>query len=190
MTYDSHDRAHTFIIAEAGVNHNGDIDLAKRLIDAASAAGADAVKFQTFKAATLVTATARKAEYQVANTNDDGAQLDMLRALDEHNRMRSSSGKVPIHIGIGINTGPVIAGAIGSSQTLQYTVIGDAVNTAARLCGVAQAGEVIISGSTRGPIEAHVIAETREPVTVKGKSQPLPIWRVTGIHEHAPPREA
>ena len=66
----------------------------------------------------------------------------------------------------------------------------DAVNTAARLCGVAQAGEVIISGSTRGPIEAHVIAETREPVTVKGKSQPLPIWRVTGIHEHAPPREA
>ena len=112
----------------------------------------------------------------------------MLRALDEHNRMRTAEGKVDIQIGIGINTGPVIAGAIGSSQTLQYTVIGDAVNTAARLCGVAKAGEVIVSGSTMAPLQQHAIAETREPVTVKGKSQPLPIWRVTGMHEHAPPR--
>ena len=115
--------------------------------------------------------------------------LDMLRALDEHNRMRAAAGKVDIQIGIGINTGPVIAGAIGSSQTLQYTVIGDAVNTAARLCGVAQAGEVIVSGSTIAPLQDHAIAEAKAPVTVKGKSQPLPIWRVTGMHEHAPPRQ-
>lgn len=115
--------------------------------------------------------------------------LDMLRALDEHNRMRAAQGKVDIQIGIGINTGLVIAGAIGSSQTLQYTVIGDAVNTAARLCGVAQAGEVIVSESTFAPLQDHAIAEARAPVTVKGKSQPLPIWRVTGMHEHAPPRQ-
>ena len=53
-----------FIIAEAGVNHNGSIDLAKKLIDVASNAGADAVKFQTFKAKDLVSKNAQKAEYQ------------------------------------------------------------------------------------------------------------------------------
>jgi len=114
--------------------------------------------------------------------------LDMLRALEEHNRMRAAEGKVDIQIGIGINTGLVIAGAIGSSRTLQYTVIGDAVNTAARLCGVAKAGEVIVSGSTMAPLENHAIAEKRAPVMVKGKAQPLPIWHVTGMHEHAPQR--
>lgn len=53
-----------FIIAEGGVNHNGNVDIAKRLIDAAVAAGADAVKFQTFHAESVVTCTAEKAEYQ------------------------------------------------------------------------------------------------------------------------------
>ena len=57
----------TFIIAEAGVNHNGSIDLAKKLIDVASSAGVDAVKFQTFKADKLVSKDAQKAEYQKAN---------------------------------------------------------------------------------------------------------------------------
>jgi N-acetylneuraminate synthase/N,N'-diacetyllegionaminate synthase len=71
-----------FIIAEAGVNHNGDPDLAMRLVDAAAAAGADAVKFQTFRAAALSSATARQADYQVRNTGSDGSQLDMLRRLE------------------------------------------------------------------------------------------------------------
>ena len=57
-----------FIIAEAGVNHNGSIDLAKKLIDVASASGADAVKFQTFKADNLTTKKAQKAIYQKKNT--------------------------------------------------------------------------------------------------------------------------
>ena len=55
----------TFIIAEAGVNHNGDVAIAKKLVDAAVEAGADAVKFQTFKAGKIVTATAAKATYQI-----------------------------------------------------------------------------------------------------------------------------
>ena len=58
-----------FIIAEAGVNHNGDIALAKRLIDEGAKAGVDAVKFQTFKAETLVSKSAKKAEYQKNTTN-------------------------------------------------------------------------------------------------------------------------
>ena len=113
--------------------------------------------------------------------------LDMLRALDEFNRIRSSSGKEPVFIGIGLNTGPVIAGAIGSSQTLQYTVIGDAVNTAARLCGVAKSNEVIVSQTTYAACHPYAIVEQREPVNVKGKSQALQIYNVTGIHESVPP---
>jgi N,N'-diacetyllegionaminate synthase len=70
-----------FVIAEAGVNHNGDPALAVALVDAAADSGADAVKFQTFSADAIVTADARKADYQVANTGG-GSQRDMLRALE------------------------------------------------------------------------------------------------------------
>ncbi|MDD2384944.1 MAG: N-acetylneuraminate synthase [Sulfurospirillaceae bacterium] len=71
-----------FIIAEAGVNHNGDIELAKRLIDVASQAGADAVKFQTFKAEKLVSKNAQKADYQKQTTNNSESQFDMIKKLE------------------------------------------------------------------------------------------------------------
>ena len=71
-----------FIIAEAGVNHNGSIDLAKKLIDVASASGADAVKFQTFKADNLVTKNAKKAIYQKDTTNIKESQFNMLKKLE------------------------------------------------------------------------------------------------------------
>lgn len=72
---------HTIIIAEAGVNHNGSMELAKRLIDAAAEAGVDYVKFQTFKAANLVTKDAKQAEYQQRNAQDD-SQYAMLKKLE------------------------------------------------------------------------------------------------------------
>ncbi len=71
-----------FIIAEAGVNHNGSMDLARRLIDVAATSGADAVKFQTFKSEAVISRAAKKAEYQVTNTGSDESQLDMVRKLE------------------------------------------------------------------------------------------------------------
>ncbi len=74
---------HTIIIAEAGVNHNGDINLAKQLIDAAATAGADYVKFQTFKADKIVSKDAKKAEYQINNLGgNDDTQYGMLKKLE------------------------------------------------------------------------------------------------------------
>lgn len=75
-----------FIIAEAGVNHNGDLGLAKKLVEAAAEAGADAVKFQTFKAEAIVTASAPKANYQKDTTSAAESQYEMLKRLElSHN---------------------------------------------------------------------------------------------------------
>lgn len=72
---------HVTIIAEAGVNHNGDLSLAKKMVDAAKSAGADYIKFQTFQPEKLVSKFAGKAEYQKKNTGEDETQLQMLRKL-------------------------------------------------------------------------------------------------------------
>jgi N-acetylneuraminate synthase/N,N'-diacetyllegionaminate synthase len=74
--------ARCFVIAEAGVNHNGDVDAARRLVDAAADAGADAVKFQTFRAEGVAAARAPKAVYQLETTAAAESQLEMLRRLE------------------------------------------------------------------------------------------------------------
>jgi N-acetylneuraminate synthase len=80
----------TFIIAEAGVNHNGSLDSAVALIDVAATAGADAVKFQTFRSEAVISRAARKAQYQITNTGNEDSQLEMVRALElttDHHRV-------------------------------------------------------------------------------------------------------
>ena len=72
----------TYIIAEAGVNHNGDMELAKKLIDIAVEAKADAVKFQTFKTENVISTKAPKAEYQIQNTGEEESQFEMVKKLE------------------------------------------------------------------------------------------------------------
>jgi adenylate cyclase len=107
--------------------------------------------------------------------------LEMQRALAEFNRTRLASNNEPIRVGIGINTGMVVTGAIGSSKALQYTAIGDAMNTAARLQSVAKSGEIIISEGTLERVKGSCETIALPPVEVKGKRDKLRIFNVIGI---------
>ncbi|HEY5922717.1 MAG TPA: adenylate/guanylate cyclase domain-containing protein [Kofleriaceae bacterium] len=107
--------------------------------------------------------------------------IAMLQGLEEFNRTRAAENQAAIRIGIGINTGNVITGTIGSTRALQYTAIGDAMNVASRLVNVAGSGEIIISESTYRQVAGRVEAAQLPPVKVKGKAEELKVYRVTGL---------
>lgn len=109
--------------------------------------------------------------------------LAMLKALDEFNHTRKSENLSEIRIGIGINTGNVITGSIGSTRALQYTAIGDAMNVASRLVNVAKSGEIIISEDTYRKIGPRVDAIALPKIKVKGKADELSVYRVLGLRD-------
>jgi len=113
--------------------------------------------------------------------------VSMLEGLEEFNRTRAAENLPAIRIGIGINTGNVITGSIGSTRALQYTAIGDAMNVASRLVNLAGAGEVIISESTYRYVAERVDAVALPPVKVKGKAEELKVYRVTGLRKAGVP---
>ena len=82
---------------------------------------------------------------------------------------------------MGINTGEVVMGNLGASSRMNYTVIGDNVNVAARLYNVAKAGEIVISETTYAECADVVEVEALDPVTVKGKSRPIAAYNVKGL---------
>ena len=106
------------------------------------------------------------------------AAIDMQSVLGELNTKWTAQGRQPVNIGIGINFGEVFAGNIGSERRLEYTVIGDAVNTASRLCSKAGPGEILISEPFYKALKKPPKVEALEPLQLKGKAQAVPVYRV------------
>jgi adenylate cyclase len=104
--------------------------------------------------------------------------LDQLDILEKMNAKWKEQGRPPVAIGIGINFGEVFAGNIGSDRRLEYTVIGDAVNTASRLCSSAGLNEILISEPFYKALKNPPKVEALEPIQVKGKAKKVPVYRV------------
>ena len=107
------------------------------------------------------------------------AAMEMMTALDELNARWRAAGRQELAIGIGLNFGEAFAGNIGSERRLEFTVIGDTVNTASRLCSAADAGEILLSDDFRRALREPPPLDERTPIELKGKSQRIPLYCVT-----------
>jgi adenylate cyclase len=106
------------------------------------------------------------------------AAMEMQQVLAELNAKWEQDGRQHVNIGIGINFGEVFAGNIGSQQRLEYTVIGDAVNVASRLCSKAGPGDILVSEPFMRELKRPPKAEALESLELKGKAQRVPVYRV------------
>lgn len=126
------------------------------------------------------------AVFSAPNPTPDDALKAVRAALEQQELIEAMSqrwrdqGKPPLAVGMGINTGYVVMGNLGSQKRMNYTVIGDDVNIAARLYNVAKGGEIIISESTYDEVKDDFEFRELEPVSVKGKSAPLRTFSVLG----------
>jgi adenylate cyclase len=116
------------------------------------------------------------------STRDDAdraleAALDMLQAVDRLNARWRSEGRPEIKVGIGLSHGEAFAGYLGSERRLEYTVIGDTVNTGSRLCAWAEGGEILVSQSMCDAFTRdHALGE-RAPLSLRGKAAPVSVYR-------------
>ncbi|HEX5759542.1 MAG TPA: adenylate/guanylate cyclase domain-containing protein [Thermoanaerobaculia bacterium] len=106
------------------------------------------------------------------------AAAAMQREVERLNAAWAERGRPRLEVGIGLSAGDVFAGNIGSERRLEYTVLGDAVNTASHLCAQAGGGEVLISEPLRAALAAPPAVEPLPPMQLKGKSQAVPVYRV------------
>ena len=104
--------------------------------------------------------------------------LEQMEVLGKFNRRRVEGGNPPLAVGMGLHTGPLIAGYVGSSKAMSYTVIGDTANTSARLCGIALAGQIIVSEYTLARLGPRFEVEELPPAHLKGKEKPLRIFNI------------
>jgi adenylate cyclase len=118
-----------------------------------------------------------------ASHADDAARcircaIEQMEVLDALNVHRASLGEAPLAMGIGIHTGSLISGYVGSSKSLSYTVIGDTVNVSARLCGIAAGGQILVSEATAQALGGQFALAPLPDATLKGKEKPLRIFEV------------
>ncbi|HEX4340546.1 MAG TPA: adenylate/guanylate cyclase domain-containing protein [Polyangiaceae bacterium] len=104
--------------------------------------------------------------------------IEQMEGLERMNREQLVHGREPLAIGIGIHTGPLVAGYIGSSKALSYTVIGDTANTSARLCGVASAGQIIVSEPTLSRLGNRFEYTELPAAHLKGKEKPFKMFQI------------
>jgi adenylate cyclase len=107
--------------------------------------------------------------------------LDMQSGIAELNERRAALGKEPIRIGIGVNLGEVVAGTVGTEDRMEYTVIGDSVNLAARLESNAKPGRILISGHTYERVKEHVKGIPLGPLKVKGKEEEVEVYEIVSL---------
>ncbi len=107
--------------------------------------------------------------------------LELQERVNAPDRTFFTGDAANLKVGIGMHTGPLVAGNLGSAQRMDYSVIGDSVNVAARLESIAEGGQVIITRHTREIVGDRFKVKELKPVRVKGKEQPIPIFHVLGI---------
>jgi adenylate cyclase len=107
--------------------------------------------------------------------------IEMQAALEELRRKWRHARRPDIRIGVGVNTGSVVMGNIGSSQYMDFTLIGDAVNVASRLCSIAEPGEVLVGASTLHQVADRVSVVRSRETTIKGRVHPVTVHSVTAI---------
>jgi len=115
-------------------------------------------------------------------TRDDDAARAVQAALQMLDAVRTRNAEVSgpaLDVGIGVNSGIVVAGSLGSARHTEYTCIGDVVNVAARLCALAGPGEILVGQGTAEKLGSVERFEALPPVKLKGKAQPVPLFRVT-----------
>ena len=109
------------------------------------------------------------------------AALDMQYALGQYNKARIDRNLPPLTMGVGLNSGVVVPGNLGSDKRTDYTVIGEEVNLASRLCSKAAPGQILISESMYRKLKGLVEVRALDPVTLKGFSDPVKVYEVTGL---------
>jgi adenylate cyclase len=114
-------------------------------------------------------------------TNAVRAALSIQKLIEELNRDAADRNWPELRVGIGVNTGIVTAGNIGSPKRIDYTVIGDAVNVSSRLCNNAAAGQVLVSESTAMEVGGEFRLQQLAALQLKGKSKPMPVFSVLGL---------
>ena len=105
-----------------------------------------------------------------------------MKALDEFNVESVAKGNPELHVGYGINAGSLVAGYMGSRKTHSYTVIGDCVNVASRLCGKAKSGELLVSDPVLKLLGPQILYRDLEDAQLKGKSHTIPVYQVLGLN--------